>query len=66
LGWKIKPRTLPTTFRRLGAAAADTKRSASYFRSCPHYTFCGVTAALAPSRALSASGESAVDNDVKT
>jgi hypothetical protein len=38
----------------LASAAADTKRSAGYFRSCSHVTFCGVTAAVAPNRALSA------------
>ena len=38
--------------RRLGAAAADTKRSAGYCRSCSHYTFSGVTAAVAPNRTL--------------
>jgi len=43
---------LHTTPRGLGAAAADTARSAGYFRSYSHYTFCGVTAAVAPNRAL--------------
>ena len=42
------------TWRRLGAAAAFTKRSAGYFRSCSHVTFCGVTAAVAPNRSLAA------------
>ena len=37
---------------RLGAAAADTKRTAGYFRSIPHDTFSGVTAAVAPNRSL--------------
>ena len=45
-------RTLPTTGRRLGEAAADTKRYAGYCRSCSHVTFSGVTAAVAPNRTL--------------
>jgi len=49
---KIKINT--TTGRRLGAAAADTKRSAGYFRSCSHNIFRVGTTALAPNRSLCA------------
>jgi hypothetical protein len=49
-----RSRRLHLTWRRLGAAAADTKRSAGYFLSCSHETFCGVTAAVAPNRLLAA------------
>ena len=48
----LRSRTLPTTWWRLGVVAADTKRSAGYFRSYSHCTFNGVTAAVAPNRSL--------------
>jgi len=38
----------------LASAAADTKRSAGYCRSCSHVIFSGVTAAVAPNRTLAA------------
>ena len=38
--------------RRLGEAAAYNTRYAGYLRSNLHYTFCGVTAAVAPNRML--------------
>ena len=54
---RFKQRTCPPIApndQRLGAAAADTARSAGYFRSCSHVIFCGVTAAVAPNRTLAA------------
>ena len=49
--WLYISKIFPTGWR-LGAAAADIKHSAGYFRSCSHYTFSVVTAAVAPNRAL--------------
>jgi hypothetical protein len=46
-GWHL-------TWWRLGAATAFTKRSAGYSLSNLHFSFRGVTAAVAPNRALAA------------
>jgi len=43
-------RHIRTTERRLGEAAASTTVHAGHKRSSLHYTFCGVTAAVAPNR----------------
>ena len=45
---------LQITSQRICEAAAYTARSAGYFRLCSHDTFCGVTAAVASNRTLSA------------
>jgi len=47
-------RTPDTAGWRLGEVAASTTVDAGHYRSCPHFTFSGVTAAIAPNRLLAA------------
>ena len=47
-----RSRRLAANAQRLGAAAAFTTFHAGYKRSCSHYLFRGVTAAVAPNRLL--------------